>query len=266
MLNDLEVARFHAFGFHLIKGCLSAGEVASLEESFERLMRDASVTAQWGDNGSRYRTNTEAVDPVIGALVVHPRVVDAMRDIWGTPCLYFASGMWANKDDTPWHTDRQPGYHLQSIKVTYYLDEMTEEQGAIRLLPGTHHRHWNETLFATCGYRDNRRPRLKLDPDDIPGVFVVHTVPGDVFIWDNRLWHAAPQRLDGRTRRALFLNYYPDPGNDESALELMRGDLRDHIRSEGPTLYAPRFLEGGDPIWRHMAERLEALGVEQVRP
>ena len=265
MLNDLEVARFHGFGFHRIMGCLRAREVAALEQSYERLMCDASVNTQFGENGSRYRSNTEAVDPNIAALVVHSRVVDAMRDIWGTPCLYFASGMWGNKDDTPWHTDHQPGCRLQSIKVTYYLDEMTEEQGAIRLLPGTHHRHWNETLFATCGYWDKGRPRLKLDSDSIPGVVVVHTVPGDVLIWDNRLWHAAPQRLDGRTRRALFLNYYPDPRGDELAVELMRRELRDHIRSEGPTLYAPCFLESGDLIWRHMAERLEALGVDNVR-
>lgn len=237
-----------------------------LEQSYECLMRDASVNTQFGENGSRYRSNTEAIDPDIAALVAHPRVVDAMRDIWGVPCLYFGSGMWANNDDTPWHTDGQPGRRLQSIKVAYYLDEMTEEQGAIRLLPGTQHPHWNETLFATCGYWDRGRPRLKLKSERIPGTFIVHMVPGDVLIWDNRLWHTAPKRLDGRMRRALFLNYYPDPGGDALAAELMRCEIRDQIKSEGPTLYAACLLERGGPILQYMAERLEALGVEQVRP
>ena len=35
--------------------------------------------------------------------------------------------------------------------------------------------------------------------------------PGDIVMFDNRIYHAAFKRKDGRGRRNLFLNYWPDP-------------------------------------------------------
>ena len=55
-------------------------------------------------------------------LIEHPNIMEAMRDIWGTECLYTAgSDMWSNFDDTPWHSDGDPGRLTKTLKIAIYL-------------------------------------------------------------------------------------------------------------------------------------------------
>ena len=137
-----------------------------------------------------------------------------MTDLWSTPCLYLGNYVISNMDDLPWHTAGVPGDPVQTIRVTYYLDETSAQQGALNVIPGTHHAEWNKGLFAACGEWEDGKPRLRLKRDGIPGAVSVHTNPGDAVVWHNRLWHSAWKREDGRPRRALFYSYVPDPGED----------------------------------------------------
>jgi hypothetical protein len=266
MLSADEVAGYNAFGFVVLNGCLTPSESAAVEAAYERVMVEAPRYDYFDTGGTRKLNGCEEKDPVLARFLVHPKIIDAMGALWGAPGLFLGSDIWSNRDDTPWHTDGLPGRLRGTVKVTTYLDEMTAEQGALNLLPGTHLPESSSNLFRSCGYFDRSRPRLRLPPEQIPGVVSLHTMPGDVVIWDTRLWHSAFKRKDGQARRALFFSFVPDYQGDVFAEQFARQCFSDHRGSREQPIYGPNFLACDEPQILQMVERLEELGVENVRP
>ena len=207
MLTDIEIGLYRAFGFVVLRGCLSAAELTHFNEAYERLMANAPKFNYFGNAGTRQLNNPHEEDATIASLAVQPRVLEAMRDLWGRPWIFSASSdMWWNVDETPWHYDCAVGTHLPSMQGAWYLDETTAEQGALRVIPGTHHPEFNRALSKNCGSWDGEsRGRLRLDPLNVPGAIAVPTRPGDALMFDNRMYHYASKRKDGRGRRNLFI-------------------------------------------------------------
>jgi len=267
MLSDLEIGRFRAFGYVVLRSCLSSREVARLQEAHDRVIADAPVNDYFaGGAGTRSLAPFVEADDAFGDLIEHPGVMEAMRDIWGTECLYNGgSDMWSNLDDTPWHSDGDPGREVLTLKTAFYLDEQDASQGALNVIPGSHHPEFCAAVFRACGYWDERRPRLRLDPHDVPGAVSVETSPGDVVLWDNRLWHSAFRRGDGRPRRTMFIGYTPDPLEDLLEVSALRATVGAHLNEKQPHVYSKELMQRGGRERETMAERLEALGVANVR-
>lgn len=266
MLSELEVGQFQAFGYVVLRQCLSPAEMQALAVAYDRVIADAPIYNYFAKNDTRMITGFVRVDHAFGALIEHPGVMEAARDIWGTECLYTAaSDMWLNRDETPWHSDGTPGRQIKTLKTAIYLDEQDEERGALRVIPGSHHPEYCAAIFQGIGHWDRRRPRLRLDKDSIPGAVALSTKPGDVLLWDNRIWHSAGQRKDGKPRRTLFIGYMPDPGADLLAIDNLRQAIKAQLNETQPTVYTKEMLRKGGQAREKMAARLEALGVEQVR-
>ena len=266
MLSDLEVGQFWTFGFSVLRNCLSMNEVEQLKEAHARVIADAPVYNYFAENGTRMLGPFVQADDAFAGLIEHPRVMEAMRDIWGTECLYIAgSDMWANRDDTPWHTDGQPGRQTVTLKTAIYLDEQDKDLGSLNVISGSQHPEFSAALFRSCGHWDRGRPRLRLNPEEIPGAVSLHTRPGDVVLWDNRLWHSAFRRKDGRPRRTLFIGYMPDPQDDLLAVKDLRTTVEAHLNEKQPFVYSTEMMQKAGPGREKMAARLEELGVERVR-
>ena len=276
MLSDQEVGQFRAFGFIVLKGCLSGEEVEGLQGAYDRTVVDAPVYNYFGNNDSQVLTPCVQADDRFAALIEHPGVMEAMRDIYGTECLYVGSSdLWANRDDTPWHSDGRPGRRVVGVKTSIYLDEQDRDRGALTVIPGSHHPAFCAAIFQAHGYwaTATSRPRLRVDPRAIPGAFAIPTRPGDVVLWDTRLWHTAFKRKDGRPRRALFISYMPDPQDDLLALSDLRATVEGILSNpraaslgeRQPFVYSREMMAKGGPAREKMAGRLEALGVERVR-
>ena len=84
-------------------------------------------------------------------------------------------------------------------------------------------------------------------------------------LWDNRLWHSAFKRKDGRPRRTLFIGYMPDPRDDLLAVRDLRAAIEAHLSEEQPFVYSREMLRKGVAGREKMVARLEELGVERVR-
>ena len=149
MLSNLQVGQFWTFGFTVLRGCLNENEVDRLQEAHTRVIADAPVYNYFAENGTRMLGPFVQADDAFADLIEQPGVMEAMRDIWGTECLYIAgSDMWANRDDTPWHTDGQPGRHTLTLKTAIYLDEQSKDFGSLNLIPGSHHPEYSAALSA----------------------------------------------------------------------------------------------------------------------
>ena len=266
MLGDVEVGKFRAFGFAVLRGVMSATELEQLNVAYERIMAKAPTFNYFGNSGSKYIKNTHEEDIAVASLCVHPRILEVMNDIWGRPCvLTNGNDMWLNLDETPWHSDCAVGYHIPSLQLGVYLDETTAEQGSLRVIPGTHHPEFNRAMFANFGYfEEESRGRVRLDPSTTPGAVAIPTQPGDIVMFDNRMYHAAFKRKDGRGRRNLFLNYWPDPQDSIVARAHLIQLAGSAITEKRPYLYSKRLLSFRLPAIDAMVERFKELGIQQV--
>ena len=153
MLSELEVGQFHAFGFTVIRNCLSADEFEQIEKAYKRIIPSAPLYEYFTKIGTRMTSRFLFEDECLGNLIEHPKVMEVMRDIWGTECLYNGGqDMWENRDETPWHCDGPPGRKTVTLKIALYFDEMDENSGSLNVIPGSHHPEFSERLFQTCGY------------------------------------------------------------------------------------------------------------------
>ncbi|MDZ7783049.1 MAG: phytanoyl-CoA dioxygenase family protein [Halioglobus sp.] len=152
--------------------------------------------------------------PRLAPLQHDPRVVGVVQSLIGPRYK------WASSDgnlfycESYWHSDMYaaPLQHYH-IKLSFYLDDLTGENGAIRIIPGS---HFHKQSFARTLRRDFDNPaRIEelygVDGRDIPSI-TVESSPGDLIVWNFRTIHAS---YHGGERRRLFsMNFgEQEPGN-----------------------------------------------------
>jgi ectoine hydroxylase-related dioxygenase (phytanoyl-CoA dioxygenase family) len=95
------------------------------------------------------------------------------------------------------------------VKLSFYLDPLDADSGAIRLIPGTN--DWT-SAFATQLRSDLATPdrvqqTLGVRWDEVPS-WPLATVPGDLVVWNFRVIHAS---FGGSERRRLFSMNFREP-------------------------------------------------------
>ncbi len=272
MLTDLEVGQFRAFGYVVLKDCLDVDELQGVQDAFDRVTERAPDFEEFGPSGTRRSTSFMEEEGALAALIEHPKIMEAMRDIDGTEFLYIGNGdLTANMDEVYWHTDGCPSMQPMTVKTVFYLSGTPDGEGALNIIPGSFHPDFSAALYRSYAPLGEEYRRRSHNPDpstreNVPGMVQVLANPCDVVIWDNRMWHSAWKRRDGKPRRNIFFSYVRDPLDDP-----IRGrEAREHIDRyrSGPSrrfVYSKKLMEEGGPAREMMAKRLEELGVENVR-
>ncbi len=100
--------------------------------------------------------------------------------------------------DQPWHIDWMPRRKktdpIRSVLSSLFLDDFTKENGATRVVPGSHN------SFKTPdeeGYFYQDHPEQKY----------VEAPRGSLLIYDINLWHRGSKNINGKKRRHLNINY-----------------------------------------------------------
>ncbi len=150
MLTTGHVDHFATFGFAVLRGFL-ADRVAALRAEVDAAIRDAYAATYHervidGISG-HYLPMAARLTPVSASLVADdPRLIDAAGQLLGGPVipgcpegvLYFA--------EASWHTD--DGIGMRGVKFAVYFGELSAGNGALRLVPGSHHPEQNARLAA----------------------------------------------------------------------------------------------------------------------
>jgi len=221
-LTEQQLARFHTFGFLAFPGLL-ADRIARITEEFEAI---------WAANGGGH--NGQAHDGTVrscsvqfidqnaylSTLLDDPRIHGIAADILGEDFNYMGSDGNFYTGNTRWHSDGYGGRGgLLHIKIAFYLDALTGETGALRVIPGSHR--------VGEAFADDLQGNIRksdeiwgLQGREIPAVALA-TNPGDILVFNHDLKHAA---FGGSQRRRMFTmnccRRYPD-----DKLQ----DLRDYI-------------------------------------
>ena len=193
-------------GICLVSGVLSGRR---LEDAHRALYRAARYDAEHGarqsgfaldyGEGNQRVWNVLSRDPAFVDLVQHPVALRLVSATIGWPALLGnLSANIANPGceggvlhaDQVFVTEPWPPHEPQGINVSWCLDDFTEDNGATRIVPGSH--------------RLNRSPR----PDDEDNSVPLVAPAGTMVAFESRIWHRTGEnRTRDRQRAALFAWY-----------------------------------------------------------
>lgn len=216
VLSEQQLNTFNLFGYLKIPAML-AGEVNLISAAFDNTFtRHEAEVVSWDHvvhaNLPR-KILPQIADkcPEIRALLKHDKVVGLVTDILGDGYKFIGSDANIYECGTRWHTDiiGLP-YNCKNVKLIFYLDPSKINEDCFRVIPGS---HFHTDKFAKQLKQHIREPRVNLDLD-VKGIPCqqISTEPGDVVVFDARVWHAVDYA--GNRRRAFsFLfgdkNYQP---------------------------------------------------------
>jgi len=194
-------------GFLLLKGVLSPEQVAEVVAKAEAVW--AAEGAQAGSEnylepGVRRLANLANKGDAFRRLMVHPMVLEAVHSVLGPQVrinmLNARDALPRGTAVQPLHTDADHGAKADAqgylvCTAIWMLDPFTRENGATRLVPGTHR--------STALPKEVLADVLAPHPDEI----YVTGQPGDVFIFNGHCWHAGGANHTDSARRAILAHY-----------------------------------------------------------
>lgn len=216
ILSEQQLNTFNLFGYIKLPGVLTK-EIEKIALAFDRTFTDqSSDVVAWdhvvhGNLPRKIMPQIADKCPEIHALLKYEPLVQIVTRVLGKD--YKLIGSDANIYDcgTRWHSDiiGLP-YNCKNVKLIFYLDPSTLNQDCFRVIPGS---HFHTDKFAKQLKQQIRESKINLglDVNEVPCQQIA-TQPGDVVVFDARVWHAVDYA--GNRRRAFsFLfgdkNYQP---------------------------------------------------------
>jgi hypothetical protein len=243
-MTGKQATHFEAFGFALLQ---RFADVAALSAEFDACMTDAFVDPDHmnaGAAGNQFRYVPTMCERTPHSLALLRQLAPVASELLRAPVLPSRAKATSYHGSTKWHRDSDSS--LKTVGFIFYLEPVDAENGALRVLPGSHHA---EYAVAVDAYTTNA--------ENVPGV-AIPTLPGDAIALNERLFHASQ---GGAERRQWRVDFVADlPGSDQA--------LRDYFARQ----YTPGWDGGYDvdrypsygKYWRtldaHWSERLEELG------
>lgn len=221
-LTPQQIHFFHTFGYLGLSQLLS-DRSEEITAAFEEI---------WAQNGGGHNGqphNGQARSCIVPFIDQHetlcsllddPRILGIAEPLLGANFNYMGSDGNYYVGDTGWHSDGwKKATDPTHLKIAFYLDPLTRDSGALRVIPGSHRQ--GEP------YADWLQEKVKGSQDewaiagaDVPAM-ALETQPGDVVCFNHNTKHAA---FGGSKRRRMFTinlcQRYP-----QNRLQ----DLRDYI-------------------------------------
>ncbi|HEY8668320.1 MAG TPA: phytanoyl-CoA dioxygenase family protein [Tepidisphaeraceae bacterium] len=199
-LSEQRVTFFETFGYLAFPSLLA--------DRAERII--AEFEAVWAGQGGGHAgkkhdgTARSCIVPFIdqsvylSTLLDDPRIGSIGRTLLGDDFNYMGSDGNYYAGETGWHSD---GWHKfgRHIKIAFYLDALTKDSGALRVIPGS---HLVDDSYATRVQNEIGRSNETwgVEGAEVPAI-ALQTRPGDVVVFNQNLKHAS---FKGSASRRMF--------------------------------------------------------------
>ena len=190
-LNPQQLAVFDTFGYLYFPGLL-ADCIDRIIDGFEAVWKE--------HNGGHHGKPHDGVrrscicpfpdlSKYLSSFLDDPRIHDIAASICGEDFNYTGGDGNFYAGDSHWHSDGYDGNRLMSIKIAFYLDPLTRDTGALRVIPGSHRVGEQYADDIERDIRDSGKI-WGLSGRDVPAV-ALETTPGDIVVFNHNLKHAA---------------------------------------------------------------------------
>jgi ectoine hydroxylase-related dioxygenase (phytanoyl-CoA dioxygenase family) len=221
---SIDVARYRSDGYLVIESVLNAAEIDGLRREVERLT--AMIAAQpeaWGDtvdwDGNRpaasASTAIKRLEPLIDLsqafadLARDPRVTGPVQALFGDSVELFEDKLnmkLPGGSGFQWHQDWSCCWRAHTdelITCFVSLDDATEQNGALQVIPGSHRSR--ECLPFRAGGEFDVDPAFV----DESAAVTPRLRAGDMIVFDSYLLHYSDRNRSDLPRRTIIYTYSP---------------------------------------------------------
>ena len=273
-LTASQIESFNKNGFLFLENAIPTEQLQKLQNEFEKWREESREhTKPYGktfDNRPRFdlepghSADKPALRRIASPLEIsdlyldvmrNNRALDALVDIFG-PNIKFENAKINSKQpgaatEVKFHQDFPFEAHTNDdmMTVLFFIDDVTEENGPLEVVPGTHkgplYEHWHDGVF-TGTVSDDVTKRMK--PDVVP----CYGPAGSACLMHTRLLHGSAPNLSDKPRTLYICEYsaedsYPLHANhipSEYMYEMVRGHATGRVRCSEYEMAIPEMPSG----------------------
>jgi ectoine hydroxylase-related dioxygenase (phytanoyl-CoA dioxygenase family) len=215
-------------------------------------------------------------DAIVAALLGNERRLAAIDDVLGPRDLRWISGyvstkaphsppLWWHQDWWCWDHPISYRREASQIALLCYLGATDPMSGALRVLPGSHHKSLPLHARLPEAHGDDANALSSAHPamSDYPGQVTVEARPGDAVVIDYRLLHGTHPNTGPSRRDCILLSFVPD-------WAALPADIKAHLAMH-PALPAEAELDRAAlPAHGHLlpqfSGKAKSLAVSRIAP
>ena len=240
MLSSENIDRYHSQGYLIPEFALDADEVNKLRGTLDNLLAanpgvrpEKLLSAHIEGDASTGGRNSEGVAGSADFLRLanDPRILDMVEQQIGPDIILWGCHVFCKPGgdglETPWHQDGEywPIRPLATLTVWIAIDESTEENGCLKVIPGSHRER--KTVAHDLEDRDDLTLNLRAQAAsfDESASVSVQLSPGQMSFHDVYMLHGAASNTSTKRRAGVALRYMP-------ASSVFERDLNEHSPPE----------------------------------
>ncbi|HTS63881.1 MAG TPA: phytanoyl-CoA dioxygenase family protein [Candidatus Acidoferrales bacterium] len=239
MTNDAERRQLEQMGWLALPGLMPPSQLSAARSRVDELFAEEGAAAGSEfkqEPGARRLANLVNKGRIFEEMILTPRVLDCVAQVLGPrfklSSLNARSADPHTEDGQPLHADSgaiagDDGYLV--CNSIWMLDDFTPENGATRMVPGSH--RWRRLPHADY-YEPHPEERLVLGK------------AGDVVVMNAHMWHGGTANRTAQPRRALHIYYTRfDQPQQQYQKRLLSTEVQSHLSAD-----ARRILALNDPL------------------
>ena len=195
-LTKLQLQAYKSFGFVIVPGFLTPERVEALRDSCTAMKTKESGEANPLAHRGRIigmfhkdKTQAELFDDQ-GLHDIATQLLGSQR-----PIRFLADEYASFSTPADWHPDMGVNEEFESLKFGFYLDDLSRG-GCLRVVPGSHTPELHKLVET---YRATEQPAAEM-----PWAYSCVTKPGDLLVFNLKLWHQGTANPAGTHRRVIF--------------------------------------------------------------
>ncbi len=217
-LSDDQKVFIETFGFLALRQLLDVDEVATMLRESNDIMEEVRGGSAF--DGVKRQAVQPFVErrPFLHSLIADPRILGIAEGLLGPDIFLNVTEGNLHVGDTAWHGGFRSAEVLPSVKISFYLEPLTKENGALRFIPGSHKGEFSKRLARIRDQSDDPYAEVwGFSPDELPA-HAVETMPGDVLAFKEDTYHSAWGGRSGRHQHAINFNRIPQTPDEMAHL------------------------------------------------
>ena len=255
MLTPGQIAHFETFGFLVLRQVFTPDEIAVMTREANEIMDEQRGGRPFDGEKRQFVQPFFERKPFLSELPADDRIYGLGESLLGPDFFLMGTEGNLHVGQTPWHGSSD-GVFPPSIKITLYLDPLTKDTGALRVVPGSHlpSSHDNLQVLYDRNDDDDFKP-FGVRPWEIP-CFPLESQPGDLVVFTEDVLHSSFGGKAGRHQHVVSFMANPRSHEEVDYVKGLYSKLRYGLHP------AESYVNSDNPRIRGMVSRLDEWGFE----